>query len=87
MALAKAKGRSPCGLEGHCDTEEEAESIKNFVTDILEEYADNGLTPSGYDILKRLKEELNMDPIFAVELINVSLARWSWLSLNCLGDV
>lgn len=73
VALAKAKGRSACGLEGHCDSEEEAESIKNFIKDLLDEYADNGQVPTGDDIIKRLQEELNMDPAFANELVNVSL--------------
>lgn len=77
VALAKAKGRSACGLEGHCDSEEEAESIKNFIKDLLDEYADNGQVPTGDDIIKRLQQELNMDPAFANELVNVSLSRCS----------
>lgn len=80
VALTKAKGMSPCGLEGHCESEEEAETIKNFIKDMLDEYADYGQPPSGDEIMKRLQKELNMDPVFANELVKVSLSNWILLS-------
>ena len=40
---------------------------------MLDEYIDEGVTPSGEQIMQRLQDELGMDPEFANELISVSV--------------